>query len=301
MSETQTLAADDLAPLPAKPEPQQEPPPADPQAQVAQPPAAEDDDPADGLTETEEKLNALRSALTATRGKLRDMKPAAEENARLKQQLEQIAPLIPYAQFVQANPHLLQPQQQAPQEPAKADPLIEATAKRYDLYTPDGKLDLERASAIVSDQRQIAREEAQAVVQPYQQQTHQTQLQANIQWMSSLKTADGQTLEREMIEDTIRSIYGALPQAEALKVLADPKVAQVVGYVALGRQAATKKGAPQPGPLPGPALHVETAGGSSEVRISDGSRTLFNKAGISEKDALASAKRFKPGVSNVLE
>ena len=302
MSETQTLAADDLAPLPADPEPQQEPP-ADPQAQVVQLPA-EDDDPADGLTETEEKLNALRSALTATRGKLRDMKPAAEENARLKQQLEQIAPLIPYAQFVAANPHLLQPQQpQAPaaQEPAKADPLVEATAKRYDLYTPDGKLDLERASAIVNDQRQIAKEEAERVIAPVTRQTHQSQLQANIQWMASLKTQDGQSLEREFIEDTVRSIYGALPQAEALKVLADPQVAQVVGYTALGRQVATKKSAPAAPPLPGPPLHVETAGGSSEVRISDGSRALFSKAGISEKDALASAKKFKPGMPNVLE
>jgi virulence-associated protein VagC len=157
------------------------------------------------------------------------------------------------------------------------------------------------AAQIIADQRQVAREEAERVIAPVTQQTHQSQLQANIQWMQSLKTADGQALEAEFINDTVRSIYGALPKEEALKVLADPKVAQVVGYVALGRQASLKKGAAAPPPAPGPALHVESAGGSSEVRISDGSRALFSKAGISEKDALASAKKFKPGVSNVLE
>ena len=297
MSDTDTLAVDDLAPPSETDQPEQA------QAEIptlqAQP--AEDDEHPEAVEIKAGEKYVPVGALRAVRQENKTLKAKAEQADRLEQE---VANIRPYVQFLQANPHLLQPQAQqppAPPPPATADPVIEATAKRYQLYKPDGTLDLDTATAIVDDQRKVAREEAERVIAPVTERTHQTQLNANIQWMASLKTADGQALEQSFIEDTVRSIYGALPKAEALKVLADPQVAQVVGYVALGRQASLKKGAPAPHAAPGPALVVESPGGNSDVRFSDGSRALFSKAGISEKDAMASAKRFKPNQHNSLE
>lgn len=236
-------------------------------------------------------------------------KALREENKALKAQAEKVTQLeqalneaAPYVQFLRANPQIMQqpaqPQHQT-QPPTQADPLVESTAKRYDLYTADGKLDLDRAAAIVDDQRKVAREEASKLLEPVTTQHHQQQLTANLQWMTSLKDADGRPLEQAFIDETVRSIYGALPRQDALRVLADPAVAQIVGYTALGRQAAVKKSAPQP--PAGPPLHVESAGGASGVVLGEDSRRLAKMAGFNEKDFAERAKRYQPNTSNVLE
>jgi len=241
------------------------------------------------------------SALKAVREELKTLKPAAEKAAQLEAAL---ADARPYVEFLKAHPELLRPQQQ-PQAPVKEpdpqdDPTLVELAKTLDLYDAStGKPDTTRAAKI----RDLTRKEAEAIadqrIAPVTQQTHQQQLQANLQWMANLKDADGRPLEGTFINSTIKAIYGALPEKEALRILADPHVAEVVGYTALGRQAASKKSAPKP--PENPPLHVETAGGGTGIVLNDATKKLARSVGLSEQKFIETAKRFKPGQYSPLE
>jgi len=241
------------------------------------------------------------AAVIALRRELQELKPVAKRAQEMEAALNDARP---YVEFLKAHPELLRPQQAAPQ-PAKEpdpqdDPALVGLAQKLELYDAStGKPDTARAAEI----RNMMRAEAQAIAKqemaPVTERTHQTQLQANLQWMSQLKDADGRPLEGSFINSTLKAIYGALPEKEALRVLADPHVAEVVGYTALGRQAASKKSAPK-GPASAP-LHVETAGGGSEIALSESSKKLARLVGKSDKEWTESAKRFKPNSYNSLE
>ena len=239
-------------------------------------------------------------ALKALREELKT-RPKAEDMAALQQA---VAEARPYVEFLKAHPEILRPQPQQAQ-PAKEpnpqdDPGLVDLAKTLELYDAStGKPDVGRAAKIRDMTRAEAHTIAQEAIAPATQQTYQTQLQANLHWMSQLKDADGRPLDGSFINSTLKAIYGALPEKEALRVLADPHVAEVVGYTALGRQAAQRKSGPKP-PTAVP-LHVETAGGGTEIALSESSKKLARLAGKSDKDWAATAKRFKPGAYNSLE
>lgn len=237
------------------------------------------------------------SALMAVRNENKALKPQAAKAAELESQLNE---LRPYADFVKANPQLLQPRQEPapPPDPTK-DPAIEQYARRFDLYTADGKPDVERAKAIIDDNRAVAREEANKLLEPVRNETLAQRAVANVTWMTQQKDAAGNPLAQEHIDAVVRSITGQMTKAQALKVLADPAVVQVTTDTAWGRQARSARPVAQK--PPGEPLHVETAGGGQGVPITDASRRLAKSAGISDKDFEASAKKFQPGKYNRLE
>lgn len=265
----------------------QEPPPPDP------PETAATQDPPP-VAEPEQVQGDPIAAIVALRRELQELRPLAKKAGELKAELDASRPFV---EFVKANPQLLQPHvQQAPPEPSKADPAVEQYARRFDLYTADGKPDIERAQAIIEENRAMAREEARKVMEPVETQTLEQRAIANLQWMENLTDANGQKLERGAIEAVVGQIMASMPRAQALKTLASPDVVQVLADTALGRQARTKK-APVAPPA-NPPLHIETAGGGSGPVITDSSRRLARAAGISEKQFEASAKNFKPGQYN---
>lgn len=294
------LDASELAPIQEETPPVEETPPQ--QATTEQLP--EDPDPTEGLQEAAEQVAALKNALTAARGQLRELKPQAQQVQQLQQRLSQIEPLVPFAEFVKNNPHLLQ--QQPPPAPAPppdphTDPQLVAYAKRFDLYTADGKPDVERAKAIIDDNRSIAREEAQRLMEPVQHATHEQRAIANLNGVLAIKDGSGEPLRQEFITQAVQSIAQGVDQKELIRLLADPKVAHVVGLTALGLQAAAPKPKKVEAPT-APPLHVETAGGGSpNYQLTASGKRMAQLAKIPEKTYVETAKGFNPNGPNTFE
>lgn len=297
-----SIDASELAPIEETVEqPPQEQPTAEAAAVDPAQPPPDEPDPSEGLSEVAEQVSALKAALTQARGQLRDLKPLAQRTQQVEAELNSIKP---YAEFVKNNPHLLQPQAPpapvAPPDPS-TDPQLVSYAKRFDLYTGDGKPDVERAKAILDDNRKIAREEAQALVAPLEQQTYEQKAAANLTQVMAFKDGDGNVLQPVYIEEAVKSLAQGTDKAQLVKMLADPRVAKVIGVTALGLQAmATKK--PAAVAQPGEALHVETAGGRGpDYTMGDADKRVAKIARVSEKDWTAMNKNFNPNGPNSFE
>ena len=235
-------------------------------------------------------------ALKAVRDENKVLKPLAAKAAELEQQVNEFRP---YVEFLRSNPALLQPQARpAPVTPQAEDPALVELARTLDLYTADAKPDTARAAKI----RDLTRAEAQAIAEktmaPVQEGAWEQTAAHNLQWMVSQTDAFGRPLEEAAIVASVRSIYGALPKGEALRVLADSRVAQLIVNDAVARQSKGKPFTPPPAAPAGPALHVEAAGGGTGPSVSeDHTRRL----GVKHADYEAAAKQYKPGQSNVIE
>jgi len=295
--------SDQLGPV-VDPDPQA-PPPTQAQAlppdDPAPPPEPADDDTPEAVEVQPGVKMVPLGVMKAVREENKALKPLAQRAAELEQQVNQFRP---YAEFLSQHPHLLQPQpppQPAPQAQPADDPALADLARTLELYTPEGKPDTTRAAKI----RDLTRSEAQAIAQqtiaPVQENTWEQKAASNLQWMSGLKDANGRPLEEQYIVETVRSIYGSLPRTDALRVLADPKVAEVVGMVAIGRQAMSKPHQAAPQAPVHPPLHYESAGGATEPTLSEGSRRLARMVGRTDKEWLETAKKFVPGRANALE
>jgi hypothetical protein len=281
-------------------EPAPEEPAAPPQEAVA--PPVEDDAPEAVEISPGIKMVPV-SAVIALRKELKAAKPLADKATALESELNQ---LRPYAEFVRANPQLLERQQPVapPQTPPSQDPELITYARRLDLYDAQGQPDVTRAAEIRDMVRKDAAMAAAEMVRPVVNQTHEERAAANLNSVLGQKDAHG----RPIAADTVKAVVGQLAsglrghpnaQAELSRLLADPQVIQLVADRAFAEQSRSGRPAPQ-APLT-PALEVESAGGSGSIVLGDGSRRLMKDAGISEKDAVESAKRYRPGRANVLE
>lgn len=243
------------------------------------------------------------SALKAVRGQLKDLKPQAQRAAELERE---VAESRPYVEFLRNHPQLLQPSPVvvAPATPASQptadDTHAEQYARRFDLYTADGMPDVRRAKAILEDQRTLAREEAEKVLQPVQERNDMQQAAANLQWLAGLSDATGQQINPQIMDEVIRSVTQGMPKAQALRVLADGKVMGVIADTVFGRQGRATARPPVVSPTQTPPLVSEPAGGSG-VTMTDSERRMAKAVGRSEKDWIAANTRFKPGQSNSLE
>ena len=288
MSEDLDVVDPDIAPPAPDPAPA-----ADPAPEPA--PPAEDE-----IPEAVEVQPGVRvvpvSVVQALRNELKALKPQAQRAQELEQQVNQYRP---YAEFLQQNQHLLHPPQPAPAPVAQADdPALVEYARTLDLYTADGRPDTGRAQKLRDMTRQEAQAIAQQTVAPMQEATHAQAAAQNLQWMTSLKDANGQPLEEQFIIETVRSVYGNMSRTEAIKTLADPNVAQVLANTAMGRQAMSKPFRPAPVAPSAAPLHVEAAGGNAPIQVSD---THTKRLGIGQADYVDRAKSYQPGKSNVLE
>lgn len=283
----------DIAPAPPAPVAEQPPAVEPPQA------AAEDEIPE--AVEVQPGVQVVPvGVVKALREELKALKPQAQRAAELERESAENRAIV---EFIKANPQILQgqpqaqPQPQAPPNP-QDDPALVEYAKTLDLYTLDGRPDTTRAAKLRDMTRQEAAAIAQQAVAPMQEATQAQQAAQNLTWMTGLKDANGQKLEEQFVIETVRTVYGNLPKAEAIKVLADPNVAQVLAYTALGRQAASK---PYQPPVPAPQaapLHVESAGGGTALNVSE---DHVRRLGVSAKQYQETGKRFQYGKANPLE
>lgn len=268
------------------------------EARVALPAPAEDDIP-EAVEVTPGQRMVPVGALKAVRDELRALKPHAERAQQLEAYVNDVRP---YVEFLKNNPQILQPQQpQAPAAPAEADPSLVELARTLELYDPTtGQPDVKRAEKIRTLTQNEARQIAQQTIAPLQEGTNESRAAANLQQiLSTAKDADGRALDQAYLVEAVKPITQGLTKAEALRVLADPGVANLIKLTALGLQASTKRSAPQP---PGtPPLQVESPGGGSGFVMNEDSRKLAKLAGISEADYAERAKKFVPNRNNPLE
>lgn len=281
---------DDLAPLPAEDAAPPEPEPI--QTAVVAPA----DDESDAVELKPGERYVPLSALQATRAKVAELKGQAERATQLEAELNAARP---YVDFLRANQHLLTPQPVAPAAPVAptVDPQVESYAKRFDLYTQDGRPDVERAQAIIEDNRRLARTEAESVIAPIRQQADAERASAAYQWLLSQKDADGNPLSKEAVDAVVTPVLTGAP--DGMRVLADPQVMQLLRHTAMGYQAAAPRKTPIP--APGPVLQTEPAGGGRGYTMSDSERRMARNIGRSDKDWSETSARFKPGTYNSLE
>lgn len=273
---------------------------APPPTQDAAPPAEEDDHPEAVEFQPGVKYVPV-GALKAVRDELKALKPQAQRAQQLEAEAAENRGIV---EFIKANPQILHPQQPAPRQalPPDSDPALVQIAKTLDLYTTDGKPDVQRAQIV----RNMTRAEAQAVAQqaiaPIEASTYEARAAQNIQEIMGTTVA-GKPIEQQYLVQALRTITTQVPRSEAMRILADPTVKEVVRQNAAGLQALAQGAAPPPkAPLP-PVLQTETAGGSGETtyELPESSKRLARAAGIKESDFAARAKKYVPGRSNVLE
>ena len=272
------------------------PPPPEPIAVVPEPPPQQEED----IPEAVEVQPGVRvvpvGVVKAQREEIKALKAQAQRVPELEQQVNQFRP---YVEFLQHNPQLLTPQPQPPPAAPGDDPALVDYARTLDLYTQDGRPDTARAAKL----RDMTRSDAQAIAQhamaPMQEATNAQAAAQNLQWMINLKDANGRQLEEQYIVETVKTVYGNMSKAEAIKLLADPNVAQVLADTALGRMARAKPHQ-QAAPLAQPAapLHVESAGGNAPIHVSE---DHTKRLGVGHKQYVETAKRYVPGRANSLE
>lgn len=241
------------------------------------------------------------AAIVALRREVQELKPLAQKAQALEQEL---AGSRPYLEFVKQNWDKLQarPQPVTPQPDPAVDKDLETFARRYELYTTDGRPDVDRARAIVDDNRKVAREEAQKVIQPYEQRSLADTAAARLEHIRTQKDAFGRPLTDDSLAAAIEPLVKGMSVDARLKAMADPQVAELITRQAKAIQL-EKLGIPnqQQAPQPGTPLYVESPGGGSRPTMSESERRFAKSVGRSEKDWLAANARIKPGQSNALE
>lgn len=236
------------------------------------------------------------SAVKALREQIKELKPKAKKADELDAYL---AEKKPYVGFVEANWQALTnpqpqaaPQAQAPAQPAVNDKQAEDYARKFDLYTADGKLDLARAQAIIEDNRRMAREEIQQAIEPMQTQTYTQQAEANYSALLQAKDHAGRPLEKAVVDHVIGMITSQLPRAKAAQVLADKNVTDLLLRVARDTQMQQKgPGVKAPDT---PPLVTERAGGGTAIVLSENERRIARSSGMTEAQYAEKAKKADP-------
>ena len=250
-----------------------------------------------------EKLVPL-AALHAERTKAKEAGRLRHENEQLKQRAARadelegwVTQARPYVDGLRNRPDLLEQLQRpkaAPDAAQVPDEVAERLARTAELYTPEGRPDIERGRMIASTVRQLAKEEAQAMVAPAMRLTAQ---QTSTQWFrQALQVKDQQG--RTVSEAALREAWGTVP---AELIVQDPQIAVTLLRVARGIDAETAKAAPV---LPeSEPIFTEPSGGQRQSGALPAN--LLTRAArrldVSEKSLAQTMNKFKPGQANVLE
>ena len=297
-----SLPAQAAQAAPAAQPPAAEPAPA---PTVTAPAPAEDEiDPNTVDPKDVDRVRGLLAELSRKRGENRDLKQKAADVDRLRQEVENFRP---YAQFLQANPQLMQPRQPeapaAPKEGTPDDAEALAAAKLYDFYGADGKPDAARGRAHLTLVRQQAEQIAQQMIGPMQQQSQQERAQANWNQAIQAKDADGRPVDPQALTAVWRQIAS---EPNGLTVLSDPRGAAFLVAAALGMERMSKKlgGGPVVPPPSQPPVVTEASGGRATPRgqtVSELEQDVMSRRKLSQQQYQDLTKGFNRGRSSILE
>jgi hypothetical protein len=234
------------------------------------------------------------SVVAPLREKVRTLKPKAERADQLEAELAQVkarqqesAPIIEAARaIVQAAQAAQQPQPQpvAPQD----DPELQEIARDFDLWKPDGSLDVDRAKRIQQRETARARAIAEETTAPMVARTLQQEASYNLARAKNTKLPDGTAADPQILENLWRQLSN---QPGGLQTLANPDNAVHVWNQALAYTMAAKATA-RPTSLPTatapttPPLYTETAGGGQPAlpKLTSADKRTAQELGITEAE-----------------
>ena len=125
-----------------------------------------------------EKARTLKAERETISAKVAELEVKAARTAELETAIQQWQT---YAQqMAQRQPGQPQPDPQVAEQQKQARlGRAERIAKRFDLYRPDGTLDVDRGLEHLTEQEELAREQAAEMVQPLRRETAQSKSHAN--------------------------------------------------------------------------------------------------------------------------
>lgn len=275
---------------------------------IAQAPAVEEPDDAepDGVIDVQGRRMVDASIVAAERKRVREatertirerelapLQQKAQEADQLRAALDQVRPQI---EFLRAHPEVLQQAASRPEEPAIPEAEAETYARRFELYDTNGKPDIARARAILTDSRremaQVAQAAAQQAVAPMAQGAAQQASRQNFVAMASQRDANNQPV---VDPKTLAELWTQFPP----ELTQHPEVARVILEAAVGRSALARGRSPVVTRDP---LVTEPSGGrqTGAFTLTDLDRTVAKAAGMSDKAFEAQAKTYKPNTVNVI-
>lgn len=241
------------------------------------------------------------AGIVAERKQRQEAERSREELQQRLQQLEQqYGQIAPYAQILKENPQLLAPRQEVAQKPAEpsADPDLVELAQTLDFWDPQtGQPDTKKAARVAGFLERRAQQQAQAAIQPYQQQTLQSRVSENYSRIVNAKLPDGAQVNRAVFDDLFAQ---AAREPGGMQTLSDPRSVMALAIMAAGAErwvGAAKVQAPPP------VVVTETSGGNPRTRpqMSQLEEKIAASKGIAPSKWTESIKTFQKGVSNALE
>lgn len=297
-----SLEAPEVVSPPVTPDPPaQTAPPA-----VETPPPAADDDADEGVitAATGDRFVPL-SALKSERQKRKDAESKVLPDADVQllkqkaalydesaQYLQQAKPII---EKIKNRPDIIALADKPPaQQQQQADQRAEAYAKQFDLYTPEGKPDITRAQAILADQDARMQSIAQQVVAPLAQTEAQRVAETLYQRTLQQPEVNGFKIDPKFLQEAWSVVPPEL-------VAANPAVAELMKFVAAGRQVLSGH-KPMQAPPP-PVVPTEPSGGGrgSDQPLNQMSEKFQQVSGMKPADFRSTREKYTPGGPNSLE
>lgn len=232
-----------------------------------------------------ERRKEAEAKIKAHEANLAPLQEKAQRYDEARQYLDQAKPYIE-----KAKADLQREKQQAP--PA-VDPRVEQYAKDFDLYTPEGKPDVERAQRIIAFHREDSKAQAAQLVSPLLQNEATRTTNNLFQHFVSQPEVNGIKINANYLREAFNMVGADI-------IAQNPNVAQVLFMNTIGRQMLEGQ---KPTTTPAPVVPTESLGGNSvsEERLTAVSER-FRQATDMKPEAYKEVRsRYKPGVSNSLE
>lgn len=251
----------------------------------------EEDDPTTVDLKDIPKVGGLLGELKQTRQLNKQLRERATKADQLEAYVNDVRP---YVDFLKSNPDLLKPRQAAPvaQPDAQVDPRAAQLATTLDLYLPDGKPDVARASVVLRMNDESVQRQIQQAVAPVHERSYQEASAYNYQVALTIKDAQGRSPSAEALTQIWRTM--------SPKQTADPNVASILALTALGLDSVKHKAQPA---APGRAPIVTEGTGPTVGRVSLSAleQSVARDRGVKESDWAERTKGFVAGRAHTLE
>ena len=182
---------------------------------------------------------------------------------------------------------------QRPKDTPAVDPALEQYAKDFDLYTADGKPDVERAGRIMKFHDDRAQKTAQQLVAPILQTEASRTAQGLFQQYVSRPEQNGVKVDAKLLAEAFQMVGPEL-------IAQNPAVAEVLYMNTIGRQLLSGQ---KPVSAPPPPLVSESLGPGKtpDVALTDMDTKFMQAAQMKPSDFKETRDRYKPGQNNSLE
>jgi TolA-binding protein len=259
-------------------------------------------------------VTGARKTVQLLKAELATLKPSAQRATELEQQIQTLQGTIqqmqPVVQAYQAYINQQQAQPQAPAQPSAEDTAeLEEVARDLDLYTADGKPDLEKARRQIERVEKRAEKIAQRVVAPMQAQDVQREANYMLARAKATKAPNGLAPDPKILEAVWAKVdprLAASPdgakhlwaQAYAFTHMQQTPGAAPAAPAAGTARDASGKFVPAAAAAPPPPLYTPKAGGAqgpAATALSTEEQKFLKASGMTEKEYLESAARMPGG------